>query len=77
VLGTLAWRAVRAGRSRAVRATGTALGVLLAVQLTLGPTMVLWGLPLPLATAHNGVAALLLLAVVALLRFLWVPKRLA
>jgi cytochrome c oxidase assembly protein subunit 15 len=77
VLGTLAWRAVRAGRSRAVRATGTALGVLLAVQLTLGPTMVLWGLPLPLATAHNGVAALLLLTVVALLRFLWVPKRLA
>jgi len=77
VLGALAWRAVRAGRSRAVRGTGAALGLLLAVQLTLGPTMVLRALPLPLATAHNAVAALLLLAVVALLRFLWVPRRLA
>ena len=77
VLGWLAWRAVRTGRSRAVRASGTALAVLLAVQLLLGPTMVLKALPLPLATAHNGVAALLVLAVVALLRFLWVPRRVA
>ena len=32
--------------------------------------------PLELATLHNGVAALLLLSVVALLRFLWTPKTL-
>jgi heme A synthase len=38
--------------------------------------MVLKALPLELATAHNGVAALLLLAVVALLRHLWTPKTL-
>jgi heme A synthase len=36
--------------------------------------MVMKALPLELATAHNGVAALLVLAIVALLRFLWVPK---
>ena len=76
VLGLLAWRAIRTGQSRAVRAAGTALAVLLAVQLTLGPTMVLKALPLGLATAHNGMAALLVLAVVALLRFLWTPRTL-
>jgi heme A synthase len=37
--------------------------------------MVLKAFPLPLATAHNAVAALLLLSVVALLRFLWLPQR--
>jgi len=50
--------------------------VLLAVQWTIGPVMVLKALPLELATAHNGVAALLVLAVVALLRFLWTPRTL-
>jgi cytochrome c oxidase assembly protein subunit 15 len=43
--------------------------VLLA-QLILGPLMVVRGLPLVLATAHNGVAALLLLSVVRLNRLL-------
>jgi cytochrome c oxidase assembly protein subunit 15 len=76
VLGFLAWRAIRTGRSQAVRIAGTALAVLLVVQWTLGPVMVLKALPLELATAHNGVAALLLLAVVALLRFLWTPRTL-
>lgn len=76
VLGVLAWRALNAGRSRAVRIAGGALGALLIVQLVLGPTMVLKALPLALATAHNSVAALLVLAVVALMRFLWTPKAL-
>jgi hypothetical protein len=35
---------------------------------------VLEGLPLGLATAHNGVAALLLLAVVRVNRLLWPPR---
>ena len=73
-LGFLAWRAVRTGQSRAVRVAGTALALLVVVQWTVGPVMVLKALPLELATAHNGVAALLVLAIVALLRFLWVPK---
>jgi cytochrome c oxidase assembly protein subunit 15 len=76
VLGFLAWRAIRSGRSRAVRTAGAALATLLVVQWILGPVMVLKALPLELATAHNGVAALLVLAVVALLRFLWTPRTL-
>jgi cytochrome c oxidase assembly protein subunit 15 len=76
VLGFLAWRTIRTGQSRAVRMAGTALAALLVVQWTLGPVMVLKALPLELATAHNGVAALLVLAMVALLRFLWTPRTL-
>jgi len=73
-LGFLAWRAIRTGQSHAVRVAGAVLALLLVVQWTIGPLMVLKALPLELATAHNGVAALLVLAVVALLRFLWRPK---
>jgi len=40
----------------------------LALQLTLGISMVLRGFPLELATAHTAGAALLLLSVLALLR---------
>jgi len=40
----------------------------LALQLTIGISMVLRGFPLPLATAHTAGAALLLLSVLALLR---------
>jgi heme a synthase len=76
VLGFVAWRAIRTGRSRAVRLAGAALAALLVVQWTIGPVMVLKALPLELATAHNGVAALLVLALVALLRFLWTPRTL-
>ena len=54
---------------------GTAVAVVLVTQLILGPVMVLKTFPLPLATAHNAVAALLLLSVVALLRFLWPQQR--
>jgi cytochrome c oxidase assembly protein subunit 15 len=75
-LGFVAWRAIRTGQSRAVRTAGTVLAVLLVAQWTIGPVMVLKALPLELATAHNAVAALLVLSVVALLRFLWVPQRL-
>jgi cytochrome c oxidase assembly protein subunit 15 len=76
VLGFLAWRALREGRSRGVRAAGGALAAFLVLQWTVGPLMVLNALPLPLATAHNGVAALLVLATVALIRFLWTPRSL-
>jgi cytochrome c oxidase assembly protein subunit 15 len=67
-LGFVAWRAIRMSGTRKVRGAGIVLGVVLLVQLVLGPAMVLTRLPLALATAHNGVAALLLLATVALLR---------
>jgi heme a synthase len=75
VLGVLAWKAVRGGVSRAVRTAGAALAVLLVTQWIVGPVMVLESFPLPVATAHNAVAALLLLCVVSLVRFLWPPAR--
>jgi cytochrome c oxidase assembly protein subunit 15 len=74
VLGFLAWRASRARRSSQLRGWAAVLAVLLAVQLVLGPTMVLKALPLTLATAHNAMAALLVLATVALLRYAWPPR---
>jgi heme a synthase len=75
LLGGVAWLAVRRGGSRKVRLAGAVLGLTLVAQLVLGPAMVLTRLPLALATAHNAVAALLLLATVTLLRFLSLPAR--
>jgi cytochrome c oxidase assembly protein subunit 15 len=49
---------------RAVRLDGAAVLAALAVQLTLGASIVLFGVPLLVAVAHNGVAALLLLTVI-------------
>jgi cytochrome c oxidase assembly protein subunit 15 len=66
VLGVLAFVAWRHGPSPATRTAGALVGLVLLAQLILGPTMVIRALPLALATAHNGVAALLLLAVVRL-----------
>jgi cytochrome c oxidase assembly protein subunit 15 len=74
VLGFVAWQALRRGQSRGVRMAGGALAAVLVLQLLVGPVMVLATFPLSLATAHNAVAALLVLAMVALLRFLY-PQR--
>jgi cytochrome c oxidase assembly protein subunit 15 len=74
VLGFVAWQALRRGQSRGVRMAGGALAAMLVTQLLVGPVMVLATFPLSLATAHNAVAALLVLAMVALLRFLY-PQR--
>lgn len=68
VLGALSFYAWRFGETRAIRTTGVLLGLILIVQLVLGPVMVMRALPLSLATAHNGVAALLVLALVRLNR---------
>jgi cytochrome c oxidase assembly protein subunit 15 len=74
VLGFVAWKSIRTGQSLGVRAAGGALAATLVTQLLVGPVMVLKTFPLSLATAHNAVAALLVLAMVALLRFLY-PAR--
>ncbi len=50
-----------------LRGAATWLALLVCVQFALGVSNVLLGLPLAIATAHNGVAALLLLTLVALL----------
>jgi cytochrome c oxidase assembly protein subunit 15 len=70
VLGLLAFMAWQRGATPATRTAGALLALVLIAQLILGPTMVIRALPLPLATAHNAVAALLLLAVVRLYRTL-------
>src|SRR5690606_28421458 len=63
----LGWASVLAWRTGgAVRTAGVLLGAVLIAQLVLGPVMVMRALPLSLATAHNAVAALLLLATVRL-----------
>jgi len=71
--GLLAWAGIRVLRVRHDRfAHLAAIAVLgaLGLQLTLGVLMVTHGFPLPIATAHNFGAALLLLATVALNRSL-------
>jgi cytochrome c oxidase assembly protein subunit 15 len=70
VLVTLSFMTWLKGRNSSVRIAGALVGVVLIAQLILGPLMVVRGLPLVLATAHNGVAALLLLSVVRLNRLL-------
>lgn len=70
ILGALSILAWRRGSTPAVRAGGVLLGIALIAQLILGPVMVMRALPLALATAHNAVAALLLLATVRVNRLL-------
>jgi cytochrome c oxidase assembly protein subunit 15 len=62
----LGWLAHRLARAK-LRGIGIALGVLLIAQVALGIGNVKLGLPLPVATAHNGVAALLLFTLIAAL----------
>ncbi len=57
--------------TRVWRFMGASLLGLLALQMLLGISIVLLHLPLPLAAAHNGGAALLLLATVALNYYAW------
>ena len=60
--------AYRAMRLPALRRMGGILLVLLLIQVTLGIVNVVGNLPLPVAVAHNGTAALLL-AVLVMLNF--------
>lgn len=70
ILGLVSFLAWRRGPTPAVRTAGVLLGIVLIAQLILGPVMVVRALPLSLATAHNAVAALLLLATVRVNRLL-------
>jgi cytochrome c oxidase assembly protein subunit 15 len=51
-------------RDEGLRATGAAVLVALAAQVLIGISIVLLGVPLSIAVAHNGVAAILLLTVI-------------
>lgn len=65
ILGALAWRLLRMDDGRRL---GMALAAVLALQLGLGIGNVVLGLPLWVATAHNGLGALLLLVMIAVNR---------
>lgn len=73
LVGLLALRSRAAGgrRDARLRLTGSAVGVLLVTQVLLGISVVKYGLPLSLAVAHNGTAALLLASLVTLAYALW------
>ena len=60
MLGLLGWLMVRRPR---LRPDGIAVLGALGVQLILGASIIIYGVPLAVAVAHNGVAALLLLTV--------------
>ena len=60
VLGLLGWTMARRPR---LRPDGIAVLGALGVQLVLGASIIIYSVPLSIAVAHNGVAALLLLAV--------------
>jgi cytochrome c oxidase assembly protein subunit 15 len=62
----LAWLSLSAAR-RGLRLYGVAIALALAGQVLLGISNVYFGLPLAVATAHNGVAALLLTTLLATL----------
>jgi cytochrome c oxidase assembly protein subunit 15 len=73
-LGWLGLRALGARRDPHVVLSGIALLALIAVQVSLGISNVVLGLPLGVAVAHNAVGALLLLAVVTLNHMLRPPS---
>lgn len=62
VLGALAWRLYGSGTGTRL---GAALGGILSLQLCLGIGNVVFALPLWMATAHNGIGAILLLVMVS------------
>ncbi|KRE83692.1 cytochrome oxidase assembly protein [Rhodanobacter sp. Soil772] len=62
----LGWLSIRTAR-RGLRVCGLAIALALAGQVLLGISNVYFGLPLAVATAHNGVAALLLCTLLATL----------
>jgi len=73
VLGVFGWLLWLLFRTPRMVRPGAVLATLLITQITLGLLNVLLGLPLAVAVAHNGVAALLLGAMVYLLALTTLP----
>lgn len=67
VLVSVAWWARRRIPVHRVQRASLLVMVAVLLQVSLGLSIVWFGMPLPLATAHNGVAALLLLSMINLL----------
>jgi cytochrome c oxidase assembly protein subunit 15 len=75
LLGWLALLAWRRAQSAAMRLAAAAVVGALVLQWLIGANLILQGFPLWLGTAHNGGAAVLLLAMVTLARRLWPDAR--
>jgi cytochrome c oxidase assembly protein subunit 15 len=72
-VGTLALTLIRRASSAAERGLGLAIAGALLLQIGLGIANVIGHLPLPVAVAHNGGAALLLLTLITLIHALTAP----
>ena len=72
VLGVLAWRLLQRKPGDALRKLGYLLTLMLTVQVVLGISNVLGHLPISVAVAHNGGAAVLLMILVTLI---WVSRQ--
>lgn len=68
LLGLLIWRL---WVSPGGRTAGAAVAAALVAQIVIGISVVLFGVPLAVAVAHNGVAAILLLAVINANQRIW------
>jgi cytochrome c oxidase assembly protein subunit 15 len=68
LLGWLAWRLIQ---QPAARVDGIAIVVAVLAQLSIGVAIVLLGVPLSVAVAHNGVAAVMLLTVINAHKRIW------
>jgi cytochrome c oxidase assembly protein subunit 15 len=75
VFGHVGATSLRALRTPVLRGFGIALAIALLAQIALGISNVVFGLPLPVAAAHNAGAAVLLFALLALLVRLRPPAR--
>lgn len=71
VLAALALRLLLSRGAPALRATGGVLALLVGVQVLLGIANIKLQLPISVAVAHNGVAALLVITLVTLNYVLW------
>jgi cytochrome c oxidase assembly protein subunit 15 len=73
----LAFAAWRRAQTRRVRLAAAAVGAALVLQWLIGMNLIWQGFPLWLGTSHNAGAALLLLATLTLIRFLWPARAVA
>jgi cytochrome c oxidase assembly protein subunit 15 len=78
LIAVFAWLVLRQGRAArdaagrsAANRTATLILVALAAQLALGTSIVVFGVPLAVAVAHNGMAALLLLSLINAHQRIW------
>ena len=61
--------------SRRLRVAGTLVIAAVLLQISIGVSMVYWGMPLSFAVLHNAGAALLVICMVTMLRTLWPAAR--